>query len=196
MGILVPACMASDGTRIYAFAYGSKGGVGPTYYVLIKSNSIPSYTLNDMSWTLVSALGGAPDVLGPPPASIDSSCLVDETGVFTIVSDIFNFTRPVSSKGQTLGLQYQPAGNTSGGSGAWNCIYSPSGYFRSTLFYLKDFSGKNALMKTRIPPDTLFLSTLDPTTFTFTQETSLAMVTHKTSTGFFKEQSLLETRYT
>ncbi|KAF9342984.1 hypothetical protein BGX26_006472, partial [Mortierella sp. AD094] len=148
MGILAPVCMASDGTRLYTFALGLKDSL--FYHVLIKSSSIPSYTLNDMSWTLVSALGGTPSI-PVSPVSIDSSCLVDETGVFTIVSPTINGTS-TASKGIPQGLQYQPAGNASGGSGTWNHIYSPSvaSTTRSTLFYLKDSSGKNTLMKAHI----------------------------------------------
>ncbi|KAG0004024.1 hypothetical protein BGZ80_001714 [Entomortierella chlamydospora] len=146
MGILSPVCMTSDGTRLYAFAYGSNGSGRSFSYVLIKSNSVPSYTLNDLSWTLVSTLGG-PNVYS---MSLNAySCVVDDMGVFTIVSSAFNGTG-TASKGMTLGLQYQPPGDTSGGSGTWSNVYAPSGYTYSstnTLFFLKDSSGKDTLMK-------------------------------------------------
>ncbi|KAF9346311.1 hypothetical protein BGX26_002202 [Mortierella sp. AD094] len=108
-------------------------------------------------------------------------------GVFTVISSAFADIIGTVSKGVIVGLQYQSAGNTSGGSGTWNYIYAPSGYTyppTDMLFYFKDSSGKNTLMKAYIKiGDTpnylnaLVLSTIDPTNLTLSQEISWTLVT-------------------
>ncbi|KAG0226946.1 hypothetical protein BGX31_007136 [Mortierella sp. GBA43] len=153
MGILAPLCVSSFGGRIYAFGTTTSYESRSSSYYLIQSNLNPSPILEDLSWTLISAVptGGYSDIQPKYlefPGFRNYDCTIDEKGVFSIVYINDND----NSKG---GLQYQPSTAAPSpspqpgafGGGSWrNITFDPSYTWYKTdsseLFTFKDSQDK------------------------------------------------------
>ncbi|KAG0365568.1 hypothetical protein BGZ54_006403 [Gamsiella multidivaricata] len=130
MGILNPVCVATDGTYVYALAYApSFNDSSSSYNILIKSNANPPYTLDNLSWTLVSAVPrdayyylGEDNINGH-----DYGCLADATGVFTALARSSKSSRDAAADNVSRGLQYQPYGNV------WKNVSTSQGYVWNEL---------------------------------------------------------------
>ncbi|KAK3807597.1 MAG: hypothetical protein J3Q66DRAFT_444712 [Benniella sp.] len=176
MGILKPSCVTARDGRIYAFGTATSYSTSDPsqVYFLVVSNSNPSQTLEDLSWTLVSAVpttGYAEiyyaDILGFHSGP-NYSCTIDDKGVFSIIfKDDHN--------GVTSGLQFQPSPAGTSGTGTWKNITIPLDYkwtpLRFTeLFNYKDIQGMNTLMHATVEGvNDVRVAALDPTTMTMNQ---------------------------
>ncbi|KAI8355266.1 hypothetical protein B0O80DRAFT_448886 [Mortierella sp. GBAus27b] len=181
MGIFIPSCVISDGSRFYAFGRSRFYGEGTEVFLLAKSNEHPSYNLRDMTWTVVSAVAtsGYPGL--PNFTNMDGyACAVDsDTGAFVVFSyDVPGFVVGVPS----AGLEYQPSAAPTGpsifGGGAWKGIVLPKGYMwddsgQSALFYHKDSAGTTTLMHAFTKPGSdMYVASLDRVSMTMIQGTA------------------------
>ncbi|KAG0237282.1 hypothetical protein BGW41_000240 [Actinomortierella wolfii] len=144
MGQLEVTCFATEevSKTLYAFAYGYNNDLvgskeSRRVGVLLKSNPAP--TQDSLTWSVVSSTG----IKNIFELERYISCIVDPTGVFTM----FGVSNSDGSK--PGGVRYDPAlAATNDASGGWAKITIPIDYTwvnlhkASTLFYLKDTSGK------------------------------------------------------
>ncbi|KAI8355282.1 hypothetical protein B0O80DRAFT_40283 [Mortierella sp. GBAus27b] len=184
MGILAPLCVSSFGGRIYAFGTTTSYESRSSSYYLIQSNLNPSPILEDLSWTLISAVptGGYSDIQPKYlefPGFRNYDCTIDEKGVFSIVYINDND----NSKG---GLQYQPSTAAPSpspqpgafGGGSWrNITFDPSYTWYKTdsseLFTFKDSQGTSTVMHAFFTNYTaVSLASLNPTTMTIVPSTT------------------------
>ncbi|KAG0352936.1 hypothetical protein BGZ54_002496, partial [Gamsiella multidivaricata] len=171
MGILLPFCVATDNTRLYAIARATPYTSKTEYFLLIKSNDNPSSDLSNLNWTLVSAVpvAGYTNIKVYDLESL-YTCAINDAGVFSIIA-----TDLISAA--YLGLQYQPLGTGGSGpapvvgGGVWKNFTFGATYNWPTisgtpLFNLKDIQGINTLMQVYIAQNLtdFFVAALDSTT--------------------------------
>ncbi|KAG0043755.1 hypothetical protein BGZ83_011064 [Gryganskiella cystojenkinii] len=156
MVVMTPICYASDGSKIYSFAYGHKNS-DKLYMVLISSNSNPSPDLSDLTWNIISLVSADDSYYMAETYYSMADCVVDDQGVFSLISQSSlpnDRTAPSKSSPTSVirGLQYRPSSN--GPSGTWANIdvFNSTGYvwddtIASQLISIKDpGTGANTVM--------------------------------------------------
>ncbi|KAG0005058.1 hypothetical protein BGZ65_012034 [Modicella reniformis] len=183
MGVLTPSCVTTRNGRMYAFGTTLSYDTSAPIYYIIQSNDNPSYTLEGISWTLISAVptAGYSEIKSKNHLvsyGYQLSCTIDDKGVFSVlhVDDV--------DKTQA-GLQYQPSpGNgvpspsSAGifGVGSWRNITLPTNYrwnefYFADMFNFKDSQGVNTPMHVTTTNRVIVdVAALDPATMTMKQD--------------------------